>query len=171
MSFRINDCFPSPFPSIPFSDLSWPELFCLLSWEHLEGRAPRCFILQSPAQSNACHSQPTATCKQVLTRTNLLTTEHGQTGMLQHFPGVVSCLPHKLFLGFVCNNNIIKIELFWASCSQRHSRSVANLPRTLRAEKRLKQKWGEASGCKGRTAACSASPVHSTGGFGRSVPG
>lgn len=138
VSFRINDCFPSPFPLIPFSGLSWPELFYLLFWEHLEGHAPRCFILQSPVQSNVCRSWPTETYRQVLTRMNLLTTEYGKTGMLQHFLGVVSSLPYKLFLGFVCNNNTIKIELLWASCSQRHSQSVANLPRKLRADKYLK---------------------------------
>lgn len=110
VSFRINDCFPSPFSLILFSDLSWwPELSCLLFSEHLEGHTPRCFILQSPVQDSACCSQPTETCKQVLTRMNLLRTQYGKTGMLYHFLGIVSCLPHKLFLGFVCNNSIIKI--------------------------------------------------------------
>lgn len=102
VSSSINDCFLFlfPFPLIPFSDLSWPELFCWLLWGHLGGHTLRCFILQSLL--------PTATCKQALTGMDLAE-NMGKLVLLQHFLGIVSCLPYKLFLGFLCRSNVIKI--------------------------------------------------------------
>lgn len=79
VSSSINDCFLFlfPFPLIPFSDLSWPELFCLASL-----RAP------GRSHSEVFHSAEPAAHSNLQTGSdrNGLTRGHGETGIAAAFP-------------------------------------------------------------------------------------
>lgn len=84
VSSSINVCFLFllPFPLIPSSDLSWPELFCWFLRGHLGGCTPRCFILQSWALGSPCRPQHPANSfwQDGLPR------EYGKTGIAAAFP-------------------------------------------------------------------------------------